>query len=198
MHAAIAEATGLRYDAIHKAFSGQARPKRVRVEVKDCLEKWLRQTGENGQPDIDVGYRAVPVSQTHALLPKLRERFGTRERVYRRISQRTGIRLDAVRRYFRPNGQVKLAPYAVYQWAKELAEGNGDSYLADERTRRLAQELANEVNAVLRLWQGAGTHAELELRYKELRRALIVTIKEQRTEGTELMPQMSPSLAWEP
>jgi len=38
MHKAIAEATGLSYDCIHKALSGRKKTKRIHVEVKRCLE----------------------------------------------------------------------------------------------------------------------------------------------------------------
>lgn len=185
MHKAIAEATGLKYDSVHKALAGSAKPKRIRAEIKHCLETWLSDVKNGREPDIGQVHRGVPVEETQALLPELVHRFGTKEEVYRRISEKTGIKAGSVRRYFRSYGLLKRAPLTVYRCAKELA-GREDhldsctSYLADERTRRAAFGLAKEARQALRRWQHADGNTELEREYRELRRALIVTIKEQR------------------
>ena len=44
----------------------------------------------------------------------------------------------------------------------------------------VASELAHRARDAFRRWQDAGDSPELEVTYKELRRALIATIKEQR------------------
>lgn len=54
------------------------------------------------------------------------------------------------------------------------------SYLADNRVRRVAAELAEQANAAFLRWVATDDNAELEVAYKELRRTLIITIKEGR------------------
>lgn len=185
MHKAIAEATSLKYDCVHKALSGQRKAKRVRAEIKYCLANWLADVEEGREPEIPEDYRGVPVERMHELLSQLERRFDTKEDIYRLISDRTGIKTGSVRRYFQGNGQLKYAPLAVFRCARRMAvedvhvPGPG-SYLADGRIRRLARSLAGKSNEALRRWRSAGENHELEMAYKELRRALIVTIKEQR------------------
>jgi hypothetical protein len=76
---------------------------------------------------------------------------------------------------------------SVYRCAHALADGkvahaapSRDSYLADRRTRRVAAELAQKARQTLQRWRAEGEDPELEIAFKEIRRALIVTIKENR------------------
>jgi len=185
MHKAIAEATSLKYDCVHKALSGRKKAKRIQAEVKFCLDAWLQAVREGREPDVNEEHRGVPVEEMNALLPPLERKFGTKEKIYRLISARTGIKTGSVRRYFQSNGQLKHAPLAVYRCAAQLAVGPMPeqlrrSYLADNRVRRVAAELAEQANAAFLRWVATDDNAELEVAYKELRRALIVTIKEGR------------------
>ncbi len=187
MHKAIAEATSLKYDCVHKALSGRQKAKRIQAEVKYCIEVWLRDLEEGREPDIDDDYRGVPVERMHVLLPALEKAFPTKEEIYRTVSSRTHVKTGSVRRYFQSNGQLKYAPLSVYRCARALADGkvaqappSRDSYLADRRTRRLADELARKARDTLQRWRAEGDAPELEIAFKEIRRALIVTIKENR------------------
>ena len=126
----------------------------------------------------------MPVEQVRALQPLLEQKFACKEEMYRLISARTGVKPGSVRRHFHSNGQLKYAPLSVYRSAKALAEEGPDryrprSYLADNRTRRVARRLAHRAEEVLEQWRRAGESDELEIAYKELRRALIVAIKQQ-------------------
>ena len=184
MHKAIAEATSLKYDCVHKALSGRHKAKRVQAEIKYCLDRWLEDVAAGRAPDIEEDYRGVPVEQVRALLPVLEQKFSCKEGMYRLIAARTGVKPGSVRRYFHSNGQLKYAPLSVYRSAEALAEeGPGRyrprSYLADNRTRRVARRLAQRAQEVLEQWRRAGESDELEIAYKELRLALIVAIKQQ-------------------
>ena len=185
MHKAIAEATVLKYDCVHKALSGRRKAKRIQAEIKHCLETWQQDVDQGRDPAISEEHRGVSVERMCGLLPALEKKFGTKERTYRRICARTGIKTGSVRRYFQSNGQLKYAPLNVYRCAQQLALEAGvqearRSYLADSRARRIASELAREAGEALRRWRDGGDNPELEIAYKELRRALIVSIKEGR------------------
>jgi hypothetical protein len=185
MHKAIAEATSLKYDCIHKALSGKEKAKRVQSEIKYCLEDWLRDMDSGQDPDIDEQYRGVPVEMTAGLLPALERAFGTKEELYRHISERTGVKAGSVRRYFQDNGQLKYSPLSVYECARRLAEGKEEtpavrSYLSDKRTRQIAYSLAGKARKALAQLRMVGESAELEAEFKDLRRALIAAMKERR------------------
>jgi hypothetical protein len=185
MHQAIARATGLKYDCVHKALSGRRKAKRIQAQIKYFLDRWLEDVGSGREPDVSDEYRGVPVGQTQAMLPALEKRLGTRERVYRAISQRTGIRAGSVRRYFQGNGQLRYAPLSVLKCVEEIIRGGGcavrmRSYLADVHTRSVAFELARRANEALARWRETGGDGEEEMTYRELRLVLIETMKEQR------------------
>jgi len=191
MHKAIAEATSLKYDCVHKALSGNKKAKRIQAEIKYCLDRWLADARAGRKPQIDDEHRGVPVEWTCALLSQLEESFESKEEIYRVISEKTGIKAGSVRRYFQSNGQLKCAPLVVYRLARTLtahADGSAPvrrharacSYLADQATRRTASRLAYRVNDALRRWQEHRTDTDLEVEYRELRLSLIVAIKEQR------------------
>ena len=186
MHKAIAEATSLKYDCVHKALSGRRKAKRIQAEIKYCLERWLREHDGGQEPSIPEDYRGVPVQRMYALMARLETKYPTKEDIYRLISERTGIKTGSVRRYFQSNGQLKYAPLAVFRCAESLAAEERPvlqprTYLADTRTRQVAKELARKANDALLRWQGNGRTVENELAFKELRRALIVTLKERRS-----------------
>jgi len=186
MHKALADATNLKYDCVHKALSGRQKAKRVQAQIKYCLEDWLRSVALGQEPDIDDEYRGVPVDETQALLPALEQRFRTKEEIYRLLSERTGIKTGSIRRYFQSNGQLKYAPLVVYRWAQRLVDDGADveperkSYLADQATREAAAELARRAEEALVRWREAGDDPELELTFRESRRELIASIKEGR------------------
>jgi len=193
MHKAIADATSLKYDCVHKALSGRKKAKRIQAEIKYCLEKWIGEVEEGQEPSIPQDHRGVSVDQMHSLLTALERRFATKEKIYRQISANTGIKTGSVRRYFQSKGQLKYAPLAVYRCAVGLANGEAtevarrESYLSDNRIRHAAHELARQVNEALGRWQCSTDNPELEIAYRELRRALIVTMKE----GREPVPAMA-------
>ncbi|MHC5035233.1 MAG: hypothetical protein ACYTFZ_09375, partial [Planctomycetota bacterium] len=180
MHKAIAEATTLKYDCVHKALSGRSKAKRIQAEIKYCIDQWLEDLAADREPEIDDDHRGVPVAQMHALMPQLERKFRTKEEIYRLISEKTGIKTGSVRRYFQDNGQLKYAPLSVYDWARKLATENGDkharhdSYLSDRLTRRAAQVLAQKASEALNRWRDSDEDPELEIEFKELRRALIM------------------------
>ena len=121
MHRAIAVATGVTYECIHKALSGRKKAKRIQVEIKRCLEGWLAKAEAGEHIGVDEGYLSVPVQEMCALMPRLQPVFGTKEAVYRRIAAKTSLRAGSIRRYFQNDGQLKHAPLRVYRVAVALA-----------------------------------------------------------------------------
>ena len=121
MHRAIAVATGVTYECIHKALSGRKKAQRIRVEIKRCLDGWLGKAAAGEHIGVDEGYLSVPVQEMCALMPRLLPVFGTKEAVYRRIAAQTSLRAGSIRRYFQNDGQLKHAPLRVYRVAMVLA-----------------------------------------------------------------------------
>ena len=186
MHKAIAEATGLSYDCVHKALSGKRKAKRIRLGVKRGIERWIR-NAERGQ-DIPVNdaYRGVPVLQMRAMIPTLRELFRTKEAAYRFISGRTGVRAGSIRRYFQNDGQLKFAPLSVYRVAKQLVDGEikvprpEPPPPAKRKRIGAAERVARKAEKALGKWRRDRGNGELERSFKDLRRELIMRLKGRR------------------
>jgi len=184
MHRALAEATGLKYSAIHKALSGREKAKRIRASVKYYLERWLEKVKKGKDINVDDSHRAVPVEKLQKLMPRLNRKFRTKEELYQCIAKHTSAGLASVRRYFVANEDLKNAPLSVYRFARKLArqlpEAEGpDSYLSDKSIRQAATEIAQEANEALRYWRSAHD-SEAKSEYKELRYSLIATLKKQQ------------------
>jgi hypothetical protein len=187
MHQAIAEATGLTYDCIHKALSGARKAKRIQKEIKGCLDGWLA-TAERGE-DIPAreDHRGMPVEQVRALLPGLIAAFQTKESVYRAISERTGVRPGSVRRYFQNDGRLKFAPLSVHRVAQELSCAPPQELPAAQppparRIERLTSvaRIACRTRLALEQWLRHNGDPDLHRRFKEMRLALIMKLDERR------------------
>jgi len=127
MHKAVAEATALTYDCVHKALSGRKKAKRIQVEIKRCFEDWLSKAARGEELGVREDYLGVPVGCMCPLLAPLVQTLGTKEAVYRLISQKTGLRTGSIRRYFQDDGQLKFAPLGVYRVASELATRDAEA-----------------------------------------------------------------------
>ena len=185
MHKAIADATGLTYESVHKALAGRKKAKRIQVRVKLCLDEWLRKAEKGEDVAVDERYKGVPVEQMCAFMPRLRESFRTKEAIYRFISEKTGVQARSIRRYFQNDGQLKFAPLSTYRVAKQLASGEIQVVLADSpapRRRGLgaAGRMAKKTQRALDRWRHQRDNEELARDFKELRRKLIIRLKERR------------------
>jgi hypothetical protein len=184
MHKALAEATGLKYDAVHKALSGKKKARRIQLSISETLHGWLSETEAGRDIDVAPEHRAAPAEALRRVLPDLLKRFRSKEAVYRQLSRSVGIKPGSVRRYFQSLGTVKSVPLPLYQAARRLAAGGPSreprSYLENPRTRRVAFNLAEKAGTVLREWQKDHDNGDLEAEFKDLRRALIRILKEQR------------------
>ena len=186
MHKAIAEATGLSYDCVHKALSGRKKAKRIHVEVKRCLEGWIAKADRGGDIGVSDEHRGAPVRETCALLPRLRELFRTKQAAYRFISARTGLRAGSIRRYFQDDGRLKFAPLLVYRVAKQLADGQievprSEVPASARRPRRTgAENVAKRAQDALSKWRLDRQNEELAMDFKDLRRQLIAELKQRR------------------
>lgn len=184
MHRALAEATGLKYSSIHKALSGKEKANRIRAPIKHYLDRWLQRVKEGKEIHVDDSHRAVPVERVQKLLPRLERKFRTKEELYRCIAKHTSAGLASVRRYFLDSGQLKHAPLEVYRFARKLARqmpenDDPDSYLSDRRIRQAASRIAREANEALKYWRAAHDR-EAKSEYRDLRYALIATLKKQQ------------------
>lgn len=186
MHRAVAKATGLKYDSVHKALSGRRKAKRIQKQIKTCLDQWLEAAQKGEDIPVEGLYRGVPVERLCALLRVLDKTFRSREHLYRVVAESTGINNGSIRRYFQENGQLRHAPLEVYRTARQLAEGaNGrwgcGSYLRDDGVKEAADRIAASANEALKRWRKE-RDCESEFEFKHLRRTLIATLKKGRAD----------------
>ena len=217
MHKAIADASDLTYDCVHKALSGRRKAKRIQVGVKNCLHEWLRRAVAGETLEIDEECRGVPVADMCVLMPKLLPAFGTKEAVYRYVAAKTGLRTGSIRRYFQNDGQLKHAPLSVYRVAQEAVAQVPAEAIARAATRPAVRkrpararakrkasptravpdvgergpsarelkermgEIAEAAEKALERWRRDRQDEELEMEFKELRRALIMKVRQRRS-----------------
>ena len=86
-------------------------------------------------------------------------------------------RFDTVEAF---GGQYNICAAGFVTTGKPGHTAGRNHYLADRVTRRLAQKMSRSVNEALKRWKASQDNTELESKYRSLRRALIVTIKEHR------------------
>ena len=196
MHKAIAEATDLSYDCIHKALSGKDKAERIQAHIKQCLDRWLETAARGNEIGARDEYRGVPVEELCALLPALTGRFDTKEALYRAVAEQTGVRAGSVRRYFQNDGKLKFAPLSVYRVAKQLSgePADGDHCTAsvprpaDERRgnrqRPLRHDsissLARRARRALGEWHRHRDDPQCEDRFRQARLDLIARLDHRR------------------
>ncbi len=191
MHKAIAEATSLKYDCVHKALSGNKKAKRIQAEIK--LLPGALAGGRGGGPRPADGRRAPRRARgvDVRLLSQLEQSFESKEEIYRVISERDrdqgGVgapllpeqRPAQVRAADRlPAGQDADGP-PRHRFPGE-APAPARSYLADQATRQAASTLATGSMTPSAAGRSTGRTRDLETEFRQLRLLLIVAIKEQQ------------------
>ena len=182
MHRAVAQSTSLTYACVHKALSGRERAKRIQVEIKECLEGWLEKLRE-GQPlPVDDEHRGIPVEEVYALLPRLKQKFETKQAIYRAIAQKTDLKPGSIRRYFQEQGGLKTAPLAVYREACRLAGGGAEQALKGREDCREGEgngehqtvaSLASRTNEALKQWKSHRGEGDFKEEFRSSRLELI-------------------------
>ncbi|HOX36709.1 MAG TPA: hypothetical protein PL033_01865 [Candidatus Brocadiia bacterium] len=187
MHKALAEASGLNYDSVHKALSGPRKAQRIQVKICECFDKWQKQRAE-GQPlSVDPKYRGVPVEEFRQILERLRTKFQSDEIMYKELGARLGVNPQQAKRFHEGKVSTKHLPIEYYGRVMALMQDRPDeqrspSYLKDMRVRDLAGQLAQEANRSLEAAQlkQNGARAAMVGQYRNLRLRLITVLKEQR------------------
>ncbi len=186
MHTAVAEATSLRYDSVHKALTAPHRGRRIQKEIKDVLLNWLSKTGKGEELPINPRYRVVPCELMRSLKHQLISHYPSKGALVRAASEILGISSSCARRLLNGNGSARPVPMDAYAGLKKLLEAppsdparhrRGHSYLSDDGTRKVAERLSRCAKQALRRWQ-AMNDPRLHSEFKDLRLQLIVTLKE--------------------
>ena len=202
MHKAIAGAGRLSYDCIHKALAGKRKAKRIQVDIKRCLDEWVARAQCGQEIGVAEDQLGVPVEEVGTLMPSLRQRFRTKEAIYRAISERTGIRTGSIRRYFQNDGQLKFAPLPVYRVARQLSESPIPAPVEEPPAARPrasrsaspcaadpAERMARMASRALTKWRENRADRDLEMKFKELRRRLIMELSARhRRNGAASIP----------
>ncbi len=186
MHQAIAAATGLRYDSVHKALGSRKPAKRIQRDVVECFNTWEKRFQGGEDLEIPEEYQGVPIARVRIMIARLRERYGSTKKVKALLASELGVSASWVQRYMAASPRVKHIPMEYYGRIVKLAEGplkhTGESYLKDDQTRELAQTICERANKALAKAQKSGSAEDKALdHYKKLRLRLIEVLKQRRT-----------------
>jgi len=184
MHQALAEATGLRYDSIHKALGSRVPAKRIQKDIKDCFDRW-HELSANGDPlGVSEDYRGVPVQQVASTFEELRRRFGPNGKLKERLAAALSVTPSWIQRYMTSSPRVKHMPMRQYLELQELAEAPSlpsvRSYIQDDKTREIAQSLCQRANMALELAKAEEDPDKALDRYRHIRRQVIEVLKQRR------------------
>ncbi len=192
MHQALADATGLRYDSIHKALGSRSPARRIQKDIKDCFDAWEERFRKGEELGVSETYLGVPIEQVQHVLDRLRARYRGNGKLRALLSAELGVSASWAQRYLASKPRVKHMPMRYYRQLVKLAEGPlrpvGESYLKDEQTRELAETICERANQALMMAQRAAQAEEAKVdpekaleRYKKLRLRLIEVLKQRRT-----------------
>ena len=186
MHQAIADATGQRYDSVHKALGSKTPARRIQKDIVDCFNNWEERYQRNEDLGIAEEHRGVSVETVQAMLHRLRARYGTNGVLKKVIASELDVNPSWVQRYLAAKPRVKYMPMRYYAQIAKLADGplktSGESYLKDEQTRELASVICQRANKALAKAQESRRDPDQALdHYKKLRRRLIEVLKQRRT-----------------
>lgn len=185
MHQALAAATGLRYDSIHKALGSRVPAKRIQKDIKDCFDHWEKLSESGVSLGVSEDYRGVPVAQVTATFEELRRRFGAHGKLKERLAAALGVTPSWVQRYMTSSPRVKYMPMRQYLELQDLAKAASiptiRSYIQDDSTRAIADSLCQRANMALELAKAEDDPDKALGRYRHIRRQLIETLKQRRT-----------------
>jgi len=188
MHKALAEATSLNYEAIHKALTRPRPGRRIQSQIRDTLHGWLEAAGQGKELSVPDRYLGVAAEEVRKVLDELARFYPKRSRLYRDAATAMGVRSALLRRTHKAPEDRKTYPAEALRKLKEFAKTRKSaagpaSYLAKGGTRKLAARLSYRANEALRKWQQDRENSALRGAYRSLRLQLIIAMKQRRTES---------------
>ena len=188
MHKALAEATTLNYESIHKALTRPRPGQRIQKQVRDVLSEWQALVDKDEPLPVDTRYLGVPAEKVRTMASRMARACANRNQVYREAASLLGVKSAVVRRtHTHADDSRTYAADGVRNLTRFL-EGHRDqvprvSYLARPGTRKLATHLSYRANEALTQWHEDRENFALRRVYRALRLQLIMALKQHRTEA---------------
>ena len=181
MHRAIALATGIKYDTVHKALTRCTPGRRIRAEIKDCLTRWLARHEKGLRPDTDLSLLSVPADEARGVLRALRYSYADFENALAEASQVSGSSRATLLRYL-SDSEEKPFPAEGYDALAHLLQRRRMmfrvmSYLSDDEKRTRVQRLSARLREFLARWRENPARTAFHHRFRELRLQLIAEMK---------------------
>lgn len=193
MHKAVAQATGLNYEAVHKALTRPRPGQRIQISIKRTLDDWLEKAkrGERPVAAYVPARRSSPgrpseSARLRRLLKRLLRSFPGPEALHEAAAQALGVSPAEVPDFMERKGAPLRPTPEQLAAVKQLDQNRRRksyriSYLASAGTRRLADRLTQDTNAVYRAWASDPENATLRRAFRKMRLELIVAMKHRWT-----------------
>jgi hypothetical protein len=189
LHKALAEATSLNYEAIHKALTKPRPGQRIQGRIQEVLAQWAQSLDKGETPAVDARYLGAPAQVVRDLVTQLSRVIPKGNRLYREAARALGVKSAAVRLTHNDPADQRTYPMEGVRRLQELVKTGRPpasppvSYLAKAGTRVLASRLICCANEALRRWREDRENYALKRAYLGLRLQLIVAMKQRRTEA---------------
>ena len=194
MHKALAAATGLKYEATHKALTRPKHGQRMQLAIKRQLDEWLERAGRGERPIGATpapsprrrGQAGAPAGKVRRALAMLLRTYPSRQAFYQAAAQALEASAEDVDDFCnRRARRIKFSRKGLQTLERLVKERRKMalriSYLASEGTRKLAERLIRNTNAMYRAWEADPENTSLKRAYRKMRLQLIYAMKHRWT-----------------
>lgn len=181
MHKAIAKSTGIKYDTVHKALTQPRPERRVRLEIKQCIEHWIERSAKGLRPDVDFSLLVVSPAATQQILRELRFCYVDQQTALAEAAQVSGSTRATLQKYL-DGEEEKPFPADSYDALVQLLDRRRRmfqvlSYLSNDEKRAKVQRLNARLREFLARWRANPSRVAFRHRFRELRLQMIAEIK---------------------
>ncbi len=184
LHKALAHATTVNYETIHKALTNPHPGQRIRIEIRECLNQWFEKS-KRGQmvPLQSSGHDHGAAPIVRPILGQLAPLYPCVNAMYREAARALSVSSSSVRKIYEggPNGRVTQEGIAALRNLLEMRKNRpaATSYLLDRSARRLASSFAEKAERAKTQWE-TKKDDRMHDAFKRYRLKMIIALKEGR------------------
>jgi hypothetical protein len=184
MHHALAEATGVNYETVHKALTNPRPEQRVQKSLVETLMAWRDAVRRGERLPVKPEYLGERgVREVGGLLRRLSRQSRTRAEAYHEGARALGVGPGTVRKVISGEDADRDISGRGLRNLKALVKSRESvnrriSYLAAPPARKMARELARQAEDARRKWEKNRDNEVLHQSFLRQRLQLIVAIKE--------------------
>jgi len=184
MHRALAEATSVNYETVHKALTRPRPGQRIQKEIVDTLIAWREAVRRGERLPVKPAYLSATASsgEVAGLLRRLSRRTRSPSELYRAGARALAVGRATVRGLMHGAPATHLSGRSV-KALKELVKERESAarihtYLSGRDVRRMARALARRAELARQAWRAHPEDDALREAFKRRRLELIVAIRE--------------------